>query len=145
MVNTFCFFIGHRDAPEDIYPLLLKEVIRHGSELGVTDFIVGGRGNFDRLASLAVREAKLRLPHIRLLLLLHYHPAEKPVDLSPGFDDTWYPEGMEKVPRRLAIVRANRMAADAADFMIAYAKKPGSNSLKLADYAAGRGKRVTLI
>ena len=30
-----CFFIGHRDAPDTIYPALLAEVERHITEFGV--------------------------------------------------------------------------------------------------------------
>lgn len=35
MGEKTCFFIGHRDAPNDIYPALLTEVERHLAELEV--------------------------------------------------------------------------------------------------------------
>ena len=41
MAIKTCFFIGHREATEEIYPLLAKEVERHGAELGVEEFVVG--------------------------------------------------------------------------------------------------------
>ena len=40
------FFIGHRDAPDTIYPALLAKVERHITELGVGEFIVGNYGRF---------------------------------------------------------------------------------------------------
>ena len=139
-----CFFIGHRDAPETIYPQLLAEVERHIAEFGVTDFIVGHYGGFDRLAAKAVIAAKERYPNILLLLLLPYHPAEQPIEIPVGFDNTYYPPGMEKVPRRLAIVRANRYVVDHVDYLIAYAWHPASNARELVKYAAVRCRNTKI-
>ena len=79
-----CFFIGHRDAPDTIYPGLLAEVERHITELGVGEFIVGHYGRFDSLAARAVKESKVRYPEVELTLLLPYHPAKKPVQKPEG-------------------------------------------------------------
>ena len=46
-----CFFIGHREASEEIYPALYAAVEQHILEYGVTEFIVGHYGGFDRLAA----------------------------------------------------------------------------------------------
>lgn len=142
-----CFFIGHRDAPEAIYPQLLAEVERHIAELGVTEFIVGHYGGFDRLAARAVISAKQRHSNISLLLLLPYHPAEQPIEIPAGFDNTYYPPGMEKVPRRLAIVRANRYVVGHVDYLIAYAWHPASNAQELVKYTAVRRQnpKVTVV
>ena len=142
-----CFFIGHRDAPEAIYPQLLAEVDRHIVELGVTEFIVGHYGGFDRLAAKAVIAAKQRHPNISLLLLLPYQPAEQSIEIPAGFDNTYYPPDMEKVPRRLAIVRANRYVVDHVDYLIAYAWHPASNARELVKYAADRRRdeKVTVV
>lgn len=133
-----CFFIGHREAGEEIFPALVQSVERHIMEYGVTDFLMGERGNFDHLAARAVRLAKQTHPEIRLVLLLAYHPAERPVTLPRGFDTSYYPSGMETVPRRVAIVQANRRAVDWADFLIAYAWHPASNARNLVEYAQSR-------
>ena len=45
-----CFFIGHREAPENIYPEL-AQTMEQLIEQGVTDFYVGHYGNFDHLAA----------------------------------------------------------------------------------------------
>ena len=74
-----CFFIGHREAPEDIYPALHDVVLRYIEVYGVTDYVVGHYGRFDALAVRAVRAAKRIHPDVRLSLLLPYHPAEREV------------------------------------------------------------------
>ena len=103
-----CFFIGHREASEEIFPELAEAVERHIVDNGVTEFIVGNYGGFDHMAARAVISAKALYPGITLLLLLSYHPAERPVKTPPDFDGTFYPPGMESAPRRYAIARANR-------------------------------------
>lgn len=78
MGGKSCFFIGHREASEEIYPALYAAVEQHILEYGVTEFIVGHYGGFDRLAASAVKEAKRFYPEVKLILLLPYHPAERP-------------------------------------------------------------------
>ena len=50
MSQKSCFFIGHRETPEEIYPVLCAAVEEHIVRYGVTEFIVGRYGCFDGLA-----------------------------------------------------------------------------------------------
>lgn len=136
-----CFFIGHREADSRIWSSLVDAVNRHITEYGVTDFIVGRYGGFDALASKAVLAAKEKYPEVRLTLLLPYHPFDRPFKLPEGFDGSFYPPGMETVPHRAAIVRANRYMVDHCDHLIAYAWHPASNARDLLDYARARERR----
>ncbi len=130
-----CFFIGHREASSEVLPALREAVERHIVDYGVTEFVVGNYGGFDRMAAKAVIEAKTRHPQITLTLLLPYHPAERPIDPPPGFDGSFYPPNMEKVPRRFAISKANRYMIDHTDYLIAYAWHPASNARNVLEYA----------
>ena len=103
-----CFFIGHREAPAEVLAMLSEAIEYHIARFHVTEFVVGNYGGFDRLAAKALVEAKKRHPQIVVSMLIPYHPAERSVDIPSGFDNSFYPPGMENVPRRLAIVRANR-------------------------------------
>lgn len=133
-----CFFIGHREASIEVLPALKEAVEHHIVERSVTEFVVGNYGKFDHMAAKAVIAAKEQHPEITLSMLIPYHPAERPVEPPPGFDNTFYPPGMEKVPRRLAIVRANRYMVDHVDYLIAYAWHPASNARELVEYAKKR-------
>ena len=95
----------------------------------------------DRLAASAVKEAKRFHPEVKLTLLLPYHPAERPIPKPDGFDSTYYPPGMENVPRKVAIVRANRYMVDHTDFLIANAWHPASNARDLLEYARKRERK----
>lgn len=144
MGGKSCFFIGHRETSEAIYPALYAVVEQHILEYGVTEFIVGHYGGFDRFAASAVKEAKRFYPEVKLTLLLSYHPAERPIPTPDGFDGTFYPPGMESVPRKIAIVRANRYVVDHVDYLIAYAWHPDSNARELVEYAKRRVKKGSL-
>ncbi len=139
-MERICFFIGHHEASERIRAVLEKAVERHIEEYEVTNFFVGGYGGFDRLAAETVKRAKRQHPELTPPLLLPYHPALRPTEPPPGFDGTFYPPGMERVPPRLSIVRANRYMVEHSDYLIAYAQHPG-NSRCLVEYASKREKR----
>lgn len=125
-----CFFIGHRDAPESIYERLLQAVERHISEYGVTDFVVGKYGNFDRLAACAVMEAKQHHSDVSLTLLMPYYRADAE-PLPDGFDGSVFPYGLETVPKRAAILRANQYMIHHCDYMIVYDAGRIGNTRKL--------------
>ena len=140
MERKTCFFIGHREAPDSLLPILDAEVERHITEFNVMDFVVGRYGRFDSMAARCVKAAKKRHPGVTLTLLLSYHPYDRPTPTPPGFDGTFYPPGMETVPKRAAIVRANRYMVNHSDYLIAYAWHPASNARELVEYAQKRGK-----
>ena len=115
-------------------------------QLGVTEFIVGHYGNFDRMAARALVETKQAHSEISLWLLLPYHPTEQKAEVPEGFDGSFYPEGMEKVPRRLAIVKSNRYMVEHVEYLIVYARYPASNTQKLLKYAQRKTfKRITML
>lgn len=140
-MNTLksCFFIGHREADERLLPTLVKTIERLVISEGVTIFFVGGYGGFDRIAVTAVKQLKQRHPKIILMLVLPYHPAEHPIEMPYGFDGTYYPEGMETVPRKFAIVQANKCMVDNVDWLVAYVRHGASNSRKILEYAQRQG------
>lgn len=139
-----CFLIGHRDAPFMIREKLARAIDEAIMRDGVTEFVVGQYGAFDRMAAGCLAEAKKAHPGLRLVLLLPYHPAERPVVLPADFDGSFYPPGMEKVPRRLAIVRANEYMARHCDVLICYALLENSNPGKIIRIANGNSTVINL-
>ena len=139
MDNKVCFMFGHATTPYDAVNLIEAAAERQYQEQGIRTFIVGNRGNFDSYAATAIKRLKRKYDDISLLLLLAYHPAERPVHLTEGFDNSYYPP-LEGVPRQYAIVRANKFMVDAADSIICYVNQIG-NTRKLLEQAQKRQKR----
>ena len=105
MSRQSCFLMGHRDAPGTILPELLGALERHITACGVTEFLVGQHGAFDRLAAKAVMQLKEKHPCIRLVLLLPYHPGERKTVLPDGFFIVRFSQlgiGSNTVNKRLA-------------------------------------------
>ena len=136
-----CFFIGHREADERLLPRLELAIERLIVEENVRYFYVSGYGGFDRVAAAAVKHAKQKYPDITLMLVLPYHPADRPIDTPNGFDGTYYPEGLENTPRRYAIVRTNRIMVDTCDWLVCYVRHGASNSRNLLEYAQRRAQK----
>lgn len=142
-----CFFIGNRHTPSSIKEQLTQAIEKHITEYGVTTFTVGRYGNFDSMVQSALRDAKKRHENIQLYLLTPYALTQK-VDTPEGFDGTFYPEGLEKVPFRLAIVQANRYMVQSSDYLITYCHNIG-NTCNIVEYAQSQEKKglikVTLL
>lgn len=141
MGGRTCFFIGHRDTEMNVYPLLVEAVEQHIAERGVTSFFVGHYGAFDRMAGKAVIEAKKHHPDVQLMLVLPYHPAVRPFKIPSRFDGSYYPEGQETVPKRLAIIRANEHMIRTTDYLICFVKHPSAGSREVLENALKRQKR----
>ncbi len=140
-----CCFIGHSKIPrgDNLYPALTEAVERHITAYGVTDFLVGNYGAFDYWAARAVKEAKAKYSNVRLYLMLPYLPElgrPLPKDME-GYDDTVYPEGMEKVPLRLAIPRLNRLVVQQSDYAIAYVAHSWGGAAVTLEYAQQRERK----
>ena len=144
-----CFFIGHRETPDTLLNELSAEVERHIAEYGVTEFVVRKYGHLDALAAKCVKTSKKRHPEVPLTLLLPYHPYDRPTPTPPGFNGTFYLPGMETVPKRAVIVRANRYMVEHSEYLIAYVKHSVNNAWDLVEYAQKREKqgriRITLL
>lgn len=136
-----CFFIGHREADERLLPRLELVIERLITEEQVRFFYVGGYGGFDGIAATAVKKAKKKYPDITLMLVLPYHPAERPIEKPLGYDGTYYPDGLEKTPRPVAIVKANQLMVDSSDWLVCHVRHGTSNFRNLLEYAQRRAKK----
>lgn len=130
MDNKVCFLFGHSTAPYQVRFSIEDAAEQYYLKYGIRTFIVGNRGSFDSCAATAIKSLKEKYNDIVLLMLLAYHPAERKVELSPGFDGSFYPP-LEGVPRRYAIVRANRYMVDNADGVICYSCHGGNSGTLL--------------
>lgn len=77
--------------------------------------------------------------HIELNLLVPYALNQK-TEVPKGFDGTFYPDGLDFVPKRYAIVQANLYMIQHVEYLIAYAPGVG-NSRNFVKYAKSREKK----
>ena len=118
-MSRICVFFGHRDCPADLSEQLDNVIRRAVTEENIDTFWCGGMGDFDHQAAEAVRRMKKEFPHLRLELALAYLPPA-PDERHQRYDATFFPDGLETVPKRYAISRRNAWLARHCDLVICY-------------------------
>lgn len=142
---SLCFFIGYRDAPEEMRQVLAQAVLQHIEEYGVRDFVVGRFGNFDRMAWQVLGASKMRHPDLSLRLAVPYADDVRRVPLPWGFQDFYFPEELWDAPRRAAIPRLNQLLVRQATHLIAYVDAQSNNSRKVLAFAKQQVRHGELV
>ena len=122
-----CFLAGHHDTPDAIGERLCTELDKLVRLNGVTEMIVGHRGNYDRMATSAVQGILRRKPELYGRVLIAYHDSSDTVALPEFFESHYYPLGLYEVPLRYAIRKANEIVLDECDYFLTYCVRDGGN------------------
>jgi len=136
MIITFC---GHRQLTQtDPISTWLDVILPSLIEGGANLFYLGGYGDFDRLASAAVRKQKKVYPGLEAILVLPY--LNRAFD-SSQYDGTTYPP-LEKVPPRLAILKRNEWMVSESDVVISGVMHRWGGAAKTLDFARRKKKVI---
>ena len=115
--NNAAVFIGHSDcygvSSNDVETAIVDLIHK-----GVTVFMSGGQGGFDRLCAGCVHRLKKQYPQIINSLVIPYLTFT--VFDKDIFDEIVYPEGFEKYHFKAAIPARNKFMVDNAAFAICY-------------------------
>lgn len=136
-----CFLMGQHDAPDAIQERLCAELEKLVQLHGVTEMIVGHRGNFDRMATAAIQSVLRKKPELYGRVLVAYHDSSDTVPLPEFFEAHYYPIELYEVPLRYAIVKANQIALDQCDFFLTFCDREGGNAGKLLRQARRMEKK----
>ena len=116
ILNT-AVFIGHNEC-YGVSTQQVEQVIIDHIQKGVTVFMSGGQGGFDRLCAGCVHRLKKQYPDIINCLVIPYLTFT--VFDKDIFDNIIYPDGFEKYHFKAAIPARNRYMVDNAAFAICY-------------------------
>ena len=113
MPVTFC---GHSQvANANAVAAALADIIEKLIDEGADEFLLGGYGEFDTMAAIAVRNAKKNHSGIHSPLVIPYIDR----DYDPAlYDNSMYPP-LETVPRRFAISKRNEWMVSNCDVVVA--------------------------
>ncbi len=137
-----CTFFGHAMTPVEIKPLLKETIMDLIIINGVKNFYVGNHGEFDYMVHDCLIEVKEQFPEINYAVVLAYLPTSRFKELPNKRNDTIYPEGLEKVPRRFAINKRNEWMIRQSDYVVTYVKHSLGGSSNFKEMAEKRGKIV---
>ncbi|MBQ9964175.1 MAG: hypothetical protein IJP14_03560 [Clostridia bacterium] len=131
-----CTFFGHADTPSSIIGTLEDTIVELINVHSVTRFYVGNHGNFDTLVAQTLCRLKKQYPHIQYAVVLAYLPS-----CALPYP-TVFPEGIESVPPRFAIVRRNEWMLKRSDFVITYVHGTVGGSARFKKLAERQRKTV---
>ncbi len=131
-----CTFFGNRDVTAEIYEPLQRSIIQLIEKEAVVEFYVGNHGKFDKMVYEILRELQ-PVYHFKFSVVLAYLNQN---EYPPCH--TLYPEGIEKVPPRLAIVWRNEWMIERADYVVTYTKDTTGGAGMMKELARKKKKRI---
>ncbi len=140
-IGLTCTFFGNRNAPEDVLIPLKNIIIDLITTKHVSFFYVGTHGKFDRMAYSILKELQTLYP-FQYLIVYAYLPTKE--EAFPH-NNTIYPEGIEKVPRRYAIIWRNQWMLERSDYVITYTRNITGGAQMMKDAAIKKNKIVVEI
>lgn len=138
-----CTFFGHRDCPDSIEPVLREAIVDLITDKGVSRFLVGAKGNFDRLVRRILWELESYYDFDYYVMQAYLPTVKNRIALFPEEENKiMLPVGFEKVPPRYAIDYCNNYMLRDADFVITYVTRSFGGAAKFAQKAIRQKKTV---
>ena len=107
----------------------------------VNEFYVGNNGRFDGMVKSVLRELRKIYTDIDFSVVLAYMPKEKDEHGIEDFSDTIFPEGLELVHPRYAIVKRNRWMVEQSDYVVTYVEHRYGGAAQLKELAERKSKK----
>ena len=121
----------------------LTEVLRTMILKGVNEFWLCEEGTFNCLTRIVAKDLRQEFPWILLRIFPAYYPSYAKMDWFSDNDyDLFYPDEMQKVPPRLAILRRNKYIAQNADYIVCYVKRASGGAFKAMKEAQKYDKKI---
>ena len=140
--ETVCCFFGHHDAKEEIMDNLRQQISSLIENENVSRFYVGNHGHFDYMVITILREMKEEFSHIDYRVVLAYMPKSTDNFCFVEPEETVFPNGLEKVPRRFGIVWRNKWMLKQSDIVVCYAYHHLGGAGQMVEMAEKQGKRI---
>ncbi len=137
-----CTFFGHRNITKDIEPILYSTLVDLIENKNVNVFYVGNQGGFDYIVRKNLKILKVDYPHIDYAVVLAYMPSIKDKCVYYGCDDTIYPEEMEKIHPKYAIIERNKWMINVSEYVVTYVKYSSGGAAQFKSLAENMGRTV---
>ena len=142
-----CVGFGHRNVFESISERL-DEAIESAIQQGCDVFYTGAMGEFDSLLSSAVRKAKIKYPHIKLICVKPYFTNDINTDrdyYNTMYDDVIIPSKLIGIHYKAAIKVCNRWMIDNSDIVLVYTVRNYGGAYESFRYAKRNEKDIIIL
>ncbi len=137
-----CTFFGHRNVTKDIEPILYSTLVDLIENKNVNVFYVGNQGGFDYIVRKNLKTLKVDYPHIDYAVVLAYMPSTNDKRVYYDCDDTIYPEEMEKIHPKYAIIERNKWMINVSEYVVTYVKCSIGGAAQFKRLAENMGRTV---
>lgn len=135
-----CTFIGHRDTPKCVQPILREVLVELITKYGVDEFYIGTHGSFDYIALEILKELKKEFPHINYTNVLAYITGER--EDYEKYEGTIFLDVLENTPPRFAITKRNKWMIEKSDYLVCYVCQTLTNAGEFLEFAKRKGKKI---
>lgn len=139
MKEKTAVFIGHRDAM-DADDERIRDAARALIEIGVSHFLNGGMGVFDRKCARIVYELKVTYPQVVNEIVIPYLSFK--IVEPRYFDRVTYPEGFENMYFKRAITERNKYMVEHSGYAICFVRHDWGGAARTHALAVKRGLRI---
>lgn len=138
-MGKVCCLFGHRDCSA-LDESRLKWALEEQISKGVYTFYVGNQGKFDAAARRILKKLQKEFPYLQYAVVLAYLPEKR--DDYEEYSDTIYPEGLESVPQKFAILKRNQWMVTQADVCVCYISRTWGGAYNSVLTAKKRGVEI---
>ena len=135
-----CTFIGHRDTPKCVQPILREVLVELITKKGVNEFYIGTHGKFDNIVLTTLKELKKEFLHINYTNVLAYITGGK--EDFQKYENTVFPNVLENTPPRFAIIKRNKWMIEKSDYVVCYVWQTLTNAVEFLEFAKRKGKKI---
>ena len=132
-------FFGHRNTTSEVSVALHEVLIDLIENKNADTFYVGNHGNFDKMVRKELKKLKEIYPHINYSVVLAYLGKKQE---DENYSDTIYPDGLEKVPPKYAIIERNKWMIKKADILVCYVTHTFCGAGDFMVYAQKKSKEI---
>lgn len=137
-----CTFFGHRDTPFEVQYKFEEVLIDLIENKEVDIFYVGNQGHFDFLVRKSLRKLKEIYPHIKPFAILAYMPRNKKEYEQELFLESIYPENLEFVPLKFAIVKRNEWMINRSDYVVTYTTRVVGGAYRFVELSEKQKEKI---
>lgn len=138
----YCTFLGHRNTPNYIESILQATLIRLIEQDKIHMFYAGNQGKFDGMVLRILKSLKQTYSQIEYYVVLAYMPTNRTQHSLIVYSDTIFPEGLELVPPRYAIIKRNKWMIEKSDYVVTFVRHTTGDAAKFKVLAERKGKHV---
>ncbi|MBE6563184.1 MAG: DUF1273 domain-containing protein [Ruminococcaceae bacterium] len=136
-----CTFFGHRNCTVSLSNEISNAIVRLITEHSVSNFLVGNNGNFDIIVADQLLKLKKEFPHIECAIVLAYMPGHDTNKKNHPLP-TLYPENLETVPPRFAIIKRNEWMVRQSEYVVTYVRHSSGGASRFSELSKKLGKTV---